>query len=121
MPKTWDSCGYGKVGLRLYPHSYKISRLWRITVAKSVARAVSSPGVLRQEIAFPPNNSSDAAGTDAPESFSFWEQLYQVPEGEWWNGVPGDKGFRVYLYDQEQGGKYLEVIAHPFDIEWVKD
>jgi len=87
-------------------------------MARSASR-VSTPaeGVLKQEISFPPSQpAGDPAGQ---ENLSFWEHLCDVPENQW--ASEGEKGFRVYLYDHDSpGSKYLAVVFHPFDIEWVK-
>jgi len=72
---------------------------------------------LKQEIEFPPSQPS--APPTGEDSLSFWEELCAVPENQW--AGDGEKGFRVYLYDHDSpGSKYLAVIFHPFDIEWIK-
>lgn len=86
---------------------------------RSASRASSTPApqVLKQEIEFPP--SAPPADVPGAESLSFWEHVYDVPENQWASET--EKGYRVYLYDHDSpGSKYLAVIFHPFDIEWIK-
>lgn len=92
---------------------------------KSVARANSvapgASGVLTQSISLTPQ--VDPPSTD--ERPSFWEALYLVPENDWYvrpefEADEGKKGFKVYIYDTAAGGKYLALLTHPVDIEWVR-
>jgi hypothetical protein len=55
---------------------------------------------------------------DPEEPLSFWEQVADIPDGQW--ARDGEKGFRAYLYEGQSGGKYLAVITQPFDVEWVR-
>jgi hypothetical protein len=89
-------------------------------VAKVGGRAATAaPGVLRQEFSLTPPNSSPSEN-DPEEKLSFWEHLAAVPDNAW--ASEGEKGYKVYLYDEEQGkgSKYLELITQPFDIEWLR-
>lgn len=86
---------------------------------KSVGRATTAaPGVIRQEFSLTPQTPS--ASDDPEEKLSFWEHLASVPDNAW--ASEGEKGYKVYLYDEEQGkgSKYLELISQPFDIEWLR-
>lgn len=80
--------------------------------------APSQPGVLTQTISLPQPSQTEDPATDQP--LSFWERIAAVPEDEWWSGTMGDKGWKVYLYEDRPGSPYLAVIAHAFDIEWVR-
>jgi hypothetical protein len=71
---------------------------------------------LSQEIKFTPSPSDIQRDSEAPPSF--WEELFRIDENEW--GAEDQKGYKVYLYDNEARGKYLAVIYQPFDIEWVR-
>jgi hypothetical protein len=88
-------------------------------VSRSASRvSTPAPNVLRQEIDLSPSQPS--ADSSGGESLTFWEHVGDVPENLWCREA-GEKGYRVYLYDQDSpGSKYLAVIFHPFDIEWIK-
>ena len=87
-------------------------------MVRSASRSSTpAPNVLRQEIDLSPSQPS--AGPSEAETLTFWEHLWEVPENQWASET--EKGFRVYLYDHDSpGSKYLAVIFHPFDIEWIK-
>lgn len=78
----------------------------------------SSPatGTLTQEIRLTPPPADDLRDPQSPPSF--WEELNRIQDHEW--GAEDQKGYKVYLYDNEARGKYLAVIFQPFDIEWVR-
>lgn len=88
-------------------------------MARSGRAASSAPGVFRQEF-IPQTTTADSPENEGEGSRPFWEQVYAVPEQDWWSGVHGEKGARVYLYYDEPGARYLAVVREPFDIEWVR-
>jgi hypothetical protein len=75
---------------------------------------------LTQEIKFTPTPPPETDPLDPEDKPSFWQLVFQVADDMW--AGDGEKGYRVYLYEGPRGrrGQYLEVITHPFDIEWVK-
>lgn len=85
-----------------------MTRSARATSSAPVNVNITSPTALEPEF------------DEKPLRISIWEAMSRVPDGLWWDGGEG-KGYRVYLYDHEvPKSPYLEVINHPFDIEWVK-
>lgn len=86
-------------------------------------RAASAPAagsvVINQNL--PANANPSEADSDPGQAPSFWEQVASVPEGDWWDGVHGNKGTKAYLYYDQPGSPYICVICEPFDIEWVRD
>jgi hypothetical protein len=88
-------------------------------VRRSGHAASSAPGVLRQEFSLQPPPQEPAEDPAGPASF--WQQVYDVPEEDWWDGVHGNKGARVYLYNDQPGAPYIAVVREPFDIDWVRE
>ena len=85
---------------------------------RQASTAAVQPGVLQQTISLPAQPSAEPE-SDA-NKLSFWECVASVPEEDWWTGVHGEKGWKAYLYEDTPGSPYIAVIAHCFDIEWVK-
>lgn len=88
-------------------------------MASRIPRASSAPaGTVTQTFSLQP--ATDPTADDKKPSF--WEMLFSVSDDDWWDGVAGHKGTRVYLYNDTPGQKasYIAAIAEPFDIDWVK-
>jgi hypothetical protein len=108
------------------PRKFSEIKLGRLNQERPVVRSVRIPssslssegtqGTLTQEIKFTP--PPPVENRDPEEPLSFWEQVADIPDGQW--ARDGEKGFRAYLYEGQSGGKYLAVITQPFDVEWVR-
>lgn len=76
----------------------------------ALQRGAAAPGqVLKQTISLEP--AADTPGAQPESAPSFWEKVFSIEPDDW-------SKYFIYLYRGR--GANLEKIAHPIDVDWVK-
>lgn len=76
----------------------------------ALQRGAAAPGqVLKQTITLEP--AADTPGAQPESAPSFWEKVFSIDPDDW-------SKYFIYLYRGR--GANLEKIAHPIDVDWVK-